>query len=201
MLWAWWVGGGIVLVCAYWSVTTRLVLFLMPPLIFSAAAALEAAWDDRRLSRLHIGSVAAVAAFTLALASVDYRYASAQKSLAGMVVKEYATPDKKLWCASHWGLQYYLESLGAQELDWTEGGWDAVKPGDVAVLSSVNPNVLWPKRKVPAEVRRIRVESAIPLRLISGWGGQAGFYSNMTGFLPFAFSREPLDEFTIVRIR
>jgi len=58
-----------------------------------------------------------------------------------------------------------------------------------------------PTESVLADVRSIRVTHPLPLRLMSGWTGQAGFYSNLWGFLPYALSTEPVEEYTIVEVR
>ncbi|MBI3552308.1 MAG: glycosyltransferase family 39 protein [Elusimicrobia bacterium] len=180
----------------YWSVLARLILFLLPALILAMAEALEQRWSSSKLERLYVPTFAFVLALTAGLAWVDGRYAEAQRGVAAEVSGRH--PGRRLWCAGHWGLQYYMEDAGARELDWTRGGWDEVRRGDVVVVPRVNSNVLRPERKLLANVERVTVEEPLPLRLISAFGGEAGFYSSATGFLPFSLSREPLEEFEIV---
>lgn len=200
-LWRPWTAAALLVLLAYWSVMARLVLFLVPPLVFAAAEELEGRLGASALKKLYLASLAAVLAVSLPLALVDYRYAGAQKEIARDVLTRYATQGRRVWCAGHWGLQYYLESGGALMLDASSGGWDRVRPGDVVVVPRVNSNVLRPSKPLAADVRLIPVESGIPLRLLSGWTGEGGFYSNVTGFLPFSFSRESLDEFEVVEPR
>lgn len=196
-LWAAWIAGvSLVLLFVYWSVVARIVLFMVPPLVFALAEALEARWDDARLLRLYRLSLVVVGLLTLALSLVDFRYASAQKEVAALVSARYA--DRRLWCASHWGLQYYMEKVAGRELDRARGGWGEVRRDDVVVLSKVNANVLRPIRPILARAQTITVDCAIPLRLMSAGESDAGFYTNMMGFLPYSLSREPLDEFSIV---
>ena len=198
-LWGPWVASvSILLLFFYWSILARLVLFLIPPLVFSLAEALEARWPAGRLRRLQAASLAGVMALSFALSYVDFQYADAQKTMAGRAVAAYAAKGRRLWCAAHWGLQHYIEEAGGVELDWSKGGWDLVKPGDVVVVTRVNSNVLKPKRGFMADVHETRLGCAIPLRLISGWSGEAGFYSNVSGFLPYSLSAEPLEEFRFV---
>ncbi len=198
-LWAPWVAAVLfVQAFLYWSVLARLLMFLTPPLVFWMAEVLEQRWPAAVRRHFYAVSLVLVAALSAALAKVDAHYARAQKELAAEVAQRYA--GRRLWCAGHWGLQYYLEQAGARELDWTRGGWDEVKPGDVVVVPWANSNVLRPQKKILANVGRLTIKEALPLRLLSAFGGEAGFYSNITGFLPFGLSREPLDEFEIIEV-
>ena len=198
-LWAPWTLAVLLLLgCVYWSIMARLVVFVLPPLVFAMAESLEARLAPGRLGRLYGTTLAGVLALSLALALVDYRHAGAQKALAAQVSEKYLARGRSVWCVSHWGLQYYLEQAGARVMDFARGGWSLVRPGDVAVSARVNSNYQPPKSPLFADVSRLTVYEPIPLRLISGWSGEGGFYSNVTGFLPYSLSREPLEEFTIV---
>jgi hypothetical protein len=99
------------------------------------------------------------------------------------------------------GLAYYLGKAGAKGLDAQRGGWDAVKSGDAVVVLGINTARVKPPRPILADTREWSLDSAIPLRLWSGWTGEGGFYSNLTGFLPYSFSREPLETFTVVAVK
>jgi hypothetical protein len=50
---------------------------------------------------------------------------------------------------------------------------------------------------VRGRVATQRVDHPVPLRLLSRQGGQAGFYTSVSGFLPFALSREPVEEISL----
>jgi hypothetical protein len=115
------------------------------------------------------------------------------------VSEELVSKGRRVWFTGHWGFQHYQERAGARALDRSKGGWDETAPGDAVVTSVVNCNQIAPARPVLSDVETSRVESALPLRLISGWGGQGAFYSSSFGFLPFSLSREPLEEFRIIR--
>ena len=203
-LWLSWALGVVVLeLFLYWGVLARVVMFLVPPLVFGLAEALEASWEERPLRRLCALSLAGTLVLSLSLAAVDFRYAGAQKAFAAQVERDHS--GKTLWFTGSWGLRHYLEKAGARPVRNASGAWDEVGPGDVVVFSRVNAN-----RPTPANVflegrlQAARVDSRVPLRLMSGWGApaaasgsQAGFYSNGWGFLPFALSLEPVDEFLI----
>ena len=195
-LWVPWIAAVAVLQWAYWAIVARFVVFLVPPLVFWLWERLEAERPSE-LAPLGRAGFGAALAFTLALGAVDWTYAAAQKSAAARTLAR----GRPVWCASHWGLQEYLVAGGARQLDWTAGGWDEVRPGDSVVLARANSNPLKPERPVLADVSVLRVDSPIPLRLISGWTGEGGFYSSMTGFLPWSLSAEPVDEITTVDVR
>ncbi|HAH06254.1 MAG TPA: hypothetical protein DCM05_06955 [Elusimicrobia bacterium] len=185
----------------YWSVVARFMSFMAPPMVFAAAAALEARLEERPLRRLYGGALALTLALSFSLAAVDARSAGAARELASEVRSEYVEKGRRVWFAGHWGLQHYLELAGARALDRSRGGWDEVRPGDVVVAPYLNGDMAKPSKSVLADVRSIRVTHPLPLRLMSGWTGQAGFYSNLWGFLPYALSTEPVEEYTIVEVR
>ncbi len=170
------------------------------PLVFSLAEALEARWPVSRVWRLQAVSLAGVAALSFALSYVDFQYAGAQKAVARQAAAGCAAKGRRLWCSAHWGLQHYVEEAGGVELDWSNGGWDLVRPGDVVIVPRVNSNIMRPKRGFVANVHEARLGCPIPLRLISGWSGEGGFYSNTFGFLPYSLSAEPLEEFRFVEV-
>jgi hypothetical protein len=145
-------------------------------------------------------SLAAVCLVSFPLMAVDCRYADVQREFARQVMSEHPSGSGRVWIASIGGLAYYLTQAGASDLDKTQGGWSQVHRGDVVVLSRLADN-MRPDRRILADVRSIRIEDPIPLRLISSWGGEGGFYSNIWGFLPYSISREPLEEFTLVSPR
>lgn len=196
IFWSSWAASAALLQTAYWSVLARFAVLVAAPLTFWMWERLE---EDARapVNVAAAASFAFVAALSLALGFVDRSYAEAQKSAARESARGLA-PGAKLWCAGHWGLQEYMTAEGARQLDADRGGWDAVRPGDRVVVSRVNTNVLLPRRPLKASTTTFRVESSVPLRLISGWKGEGGFYSNVGGFLPWSVSTEPVDEITFV---
>jgi len=188
-------------VAAYWGVVSRYVLFLLPPLVFSIAGRFEA--DGGRGSRrLHLAGLLAAAALSLALLSVDSRYAGAQKDLAEALKARYLDKGRRVWFTGHWGFQYYLEKAGAAGLDVNSrtSTWEAVRPGDVVVMPWVNVNIIPPDRPFVANMLTIKIDDPIPLRLMTAGSRNAGFYASSFGFLPFTISRRPLDRFNVIEM-
>ncbi len=191
-LWLPWLAVSAALAAAYWSVMARVVLFSIPPLTLALGAAFEARPEDRRLRHLPWAAAAVAAMLSLSLGWVDFRYAGAQKDLAA----ELSAGGRPAWCAAKLGLRHYLLRAGARPLDG-EADWEKVRPGELAVFAKTTTNFR------PGSPRRVRAERrviscVIPLRLISGFGGEGGFYSNISGFLPYSLGTEPVEEFTVV---
>ncbi len=199
-LWASWSACGLGLTWLYGSLSARVVLLMIPPLVFASAEALESRRDEARVRRWQLASLAAACLVSLPLMIVDGRYDDVQRSFARQVLAEHPRASGRVWIATLGGLAYYLRQGGAEDLDMTRGGWGGVRRGDVVVLSRVT-DALRPDRPLLADVSRLRIEEPIPLRLTSSWGGEGGFYSNIWGFLPYSLSREPLEEFTLVSPR
>lgn len=190
-LWLPWLAASAAVAAAYWSVMARVVLFAMPPLILALGESFEAR-PGRGAARLPWAAAAAAACLSLSLGWVDFRYAGAQKDLAG----ELSARGRPVWCAAKLGLRHYLLRAGARPLD-SEADWESVRPGELVVFAKTTTNFS------PARARRVNAErrvivSRVPLRLISGFGGEGGFYSNISGFLPFSPSAEPVEEFMVV---
>ncbi|HVA65946.1 MAG TPA: glycosyltransferase family 39 protein [Elusimicrobiota bacterium] len=199
-LWAPWIAAVFIMESfVYWSVIARSVALLLPPLAFASASALEKRLGPKRLAGLYAASFAVILALSLSLAWVDDCYADAQRQ-AVRVARQLLPQGGRLWISGHWGLQYYAEQAGGRELDASRGGWDQVRPGDVVLWSQVNTNQLLPDRRFLIDAKQIDWKNPLPLRLMSGPGGEAGFYSSVYGFLPYSFSRAPLDEFFFAKI-
>jgi hypothetical protein len=198
-LWAPWLAAVAVLQLLYWSIVARFVVFLLPPLTFWLWERLEAE-RPRELEFLGKGGFAVVLVLTLALGAVDRTYASAQRAAAEKAVALELPRGGTVWYSGHWGLQEYLSASGARQLDADRGGWDETRAGDLVVASAVNTNALPPSSPRLAETFGFSVDSAIPLRLL-GRRDDAGFYTSAMGFLPWTFSRAPVDEFTFVELR
>lgn len=193
-LWASWLlaAGGLALLLN-WVVAGRFVFFLAPPLILALAARAEEGKPKA------FWGVAATAALSLGLATVDAAYADSQRAAAAWVRAQAGAG--RVWFTGHWGLQHYLEAAGARALDKRRGGWDAVQPGDWVVVPRINTSDFDPpSRPMRSETTVLAAGHRLPLRLISFGGSQAGFYSSSGGFLPFAFSRESLEEYRMARL-
>lgn len=172
---AWAAAGALMQIFVYWSVMTRIVLFFLPPLVFSLKA--RTRW-----------AVPASVALTLALSLVDYGYAAAQKEFAALM------KGRGAWHSSYMGFAHYTDGRPLSN-------WEDVKSGEVVAVFGINSALKRPSPPRPANLYERSVTHPIPLRLMSGWTGEGGFYSNLSGFLPFSISDEPLETLTVVELR
>lgn len=198
-LWAAWIGAVVLLQCAYWSVMARFIVLLTPALVFWLWERLETE-RPAVLGRLAPATFALTLVLTGLLGAADLTYAAVQRVVAREAVLD-LKPGKRMWFAGHWGLQEYLSAAGGVPLDADAGGWDAVASGDLVVVPTVNSNILRPRRPLAVDLRTLTEESRLPLRLITARKGEAGFYTDVTGFLPWSISDEPLDSVDLVRRR
>ena len=195
-LWLPWLLASASVAAAYWSVMARVVLFALPPFVLALGAAAQE--QGGRWSRLAPrAAAAAAAALSLSLGWTDYRYAGAQRELAAELAAGPLAQGRRVWCGAALGLKHYETKAGARILD-SARRWDEVRPGDIIVRARTTSNLPPPAHPFRANVTVRSVECAVPLRLLSGFGGEGGFYSNISGFLPFSLSKEPLEEFTII---
>jgi hypothetical protein len=169
-------------------------------LILAFAERLEAEKEARALNVIYGAGFSAILVLSLLLARVDADFAGAQRTMARIMKTDAVDRGRLLWFTGHWGFQYYMEQAGGVALDAGAGGWAAVKPGDLAVIPLNNTMQLLPPAGLRIKAAEVRMREPIPLRLIDVGGRQAGFYASPFGFLPYAFSREPLDVFTIVQV-
>jgi len=194
-LWLPWLLASAAVAAVYWSVMARMVLFAVPPLILGLGAALESRPEESRRPGPAVAAALA-ACLSLALGWVDFRYAGAQKDLAAELVAGPLAEGRVVWCAAKLGLKHYLLRGGARALD-SEADWEKVRPGELVVFAKTNTN-FRPSRPLRVNVERREISCLVPLRLISAFGGEGGFYSNISGFLPFSPETAPLEEFTVV---
>ena len=198
--WTSWCLAAASLQLVYWAIVARFVAFLLPPLVYGLWEILESQRPGE-LERLGRRAFGGALALTLALGVVDWTYASGQKDAAAAAVELERPRGGTVWYSGHWGLQEYLSADGARQLDADRGGWDEARSGDLVVASDFNTNRIRPARPRLSDVVRFSVLSPIPLRLLGGWRGEAGFYTSGMGFLPWTFSRAPVDEFALIELR
>jgi len=179
--------------------SARYIMPALPPALLLLAG--ERGWAEGMSVRPVLTRVVLCCSllFGLASATADYRFAGVYREFAGEMKRlraENNNPD--VWYIGEWGMNYYLRRAGARYLHSKS---NAPRLGDYVVMPEMPP--LWS----PAEELRHRLDaevafnysSPLPIRLFSR-RSHAGFYAHYWGLLPFAFSREPDEVFTILRV-
>jgi len=142
---------------------------------------------------------------SLLLVAADVQQRDVYRSAAQRIVREIGAQPGQRWFVGHWGLQYYLEREGFQAVPPPQHGAlhaPPIVPGDW-IVSARNVSQL----DVRSSLSRYRIRAvwhgavaaALPLRVSNPDAG-AGFYSHHTGYLPFAWSRAPLEEIGLGRV-
>ncbi len=198
LCWVLLVLGYIILLFPFGS--ARYIMPALPPALLLLTG--ERSWSDGVAMRPVLARVILSCSllFGLTAAAADYRFAGVYREFAGQMQRLRAEHGNSLdvWYIGEWGMHYYLRRAGARYLHATS---NAPRLGDYVVMPEMPP--LWE----PAEELRPRLavevawkyRSPLPVRLFNR-RSHAGFYAHYWGMLPFAFSREPDDVFTIFRV-
>lgn len=197
-LWLWLAGISVFSACLNWHVNAADALLAAPPLLLLWARDPQL-WPPRAW---RIGSGVLGLALSLGLAQAEMLQANVYREAARSIAREISGQPGRRWFVGQWGLQHYLAAEGFEAVAPTALGPAALEVGDW-VVSARNVSQLEVARNLARyEIRAVwswTAESGWPLRTENGDAG-AGFYSHHTGYLPFAFSRVPLDEVRLGRV-
>jgi hypothetical protein len=191
-----------------WTINGRSMLPIVPAAAILLVRRLEAAGflaggapPGRRHAWLLVPlGLSAALAWSLTLA--DFQMTGVFKTAALDTIKKYhaASANRQLWFEGHGTIQYYLEQGGGQPLDITRS---VLQPGDLVVVPwMASPFVVLPPGSA-ALVESLVYLTDIRATLSSGTSeGVAGFYSALTGPVPFAFGDAPcpVQGFSIVQM-
>lgn len=191
-----WVAGTFVFAAiCNWTVNGRTILPLMP----AVGILLARRWEIMGIvmgwaQALGIG-VAAVLA--VAAAEADFQMAVAMRQTAMQACAEGASGGKTVWFEGHWGFQYYAEKSGAKAVD-LNAFFPSTK--DVLLVPLHNTYLSEPPESVVASRSAISVAGPAGLATWQAASG-AGFYSSVTGPLPFAFGPVPAESVYIYEFK
>lgn len=140
-----------------------------------------------------------LAATTLLAAALGVGIARADASFAEMgrrAVREWVVPavanGKPVWFSGHWGFQWYAERAGARPLTATP---PFPSKGDLAVSSLLAFGHRI--RTLPGWRHVSMITDTTPGGRIFCLDRCAGFYTNGWGYLPWAWSDEPIDVYDL----
>ncbi len=202
-LWtSWFFAASLLQIALYWSIAARIFIFILPPLIFGIAEKMESELEAKTFHWVMAASFLLTLSLSLTLRQVDFAYADSQKKFAQWVKVHDPSNGEKIWFTGHWGFQYYMEKSGARQENWPRFN---MKAGDIFITPEVNTNLIFPFPLAGEmkQLNEITIQNPIPLRLMgsSNIPNQAGFYSSVFGFLPYALSSSPVDRFLLFKIQ
>jgi hypothetical protein len=183
-----------------WHVNAADALLAGPPLLLLLLR-------DSRLrpsARVQWSWAASSLLLSLLLAAADTAQCNVYRRAATQLREVIGDAPGGRWLVGQWGFQYYLTREGfAPVMPTTRTApASALQPGDfLATARNVSQLDLAATlaRFQIVQVRSFVTRSALPLRTTNPDAG-AGFYSHHGGYVPFSFSRAPLDEIELGRV-
>ncbi len=185
--------------------STRYLLPAIPPLLYIFSKRL---WYGvsvpSRQARFISGKTLALIALGLTMmlglmtAYADYQFASSYRDMSKEVKAITDKTGEKVWYMGDWGMHYYMDKQGFHYLTA-----DSNEPrvGDVLIIAKT-ASVWNMSFDMLQRVRLIGVreyDSWFPGRVHSELAN-AGYYSSSWGYLPFTFSKVPVEVFGIFRV-
>ncbi|MEK6537104.1 MAG: hypothetical protein AABZ63_06435, partial [Actinomycetota bacterium] len=179
--------------------STRYLLPLFPPVVLMIVNYARGIFTDKTpWTRFAVAAVAFTAATGLAVSIADYQLAGTYRAFASDQSQALQADGRQLWFAGEFGLRYYLEQDGGRYLTKQD---NSPATGDRVVLSHgliayfISDDL---KSRLQLE-RSVDYPSAWPVR-IEDPGGQAGFYDQFHGNLPWSLSTRPIETIDIYRV-
>ena len=184
----WFALAAALVLCVEPWVSGRYMLIMLAPSIIIAGKLME--------KRYALLFACITLVFGLVLSSADYQWARAYSGFSEYAASRGFTPG---YFTGHFGFQYYMEKKGFSALEIN-------KPpaGPAYLIVPRYPDAQKPGRELLGRIEFIeyrKVDSVFPLLRVMDPKSHAGFYSSFWGILPFNFSRNPLDEFLVYKIR
>ncbi len=175
--------------------------YLLPAVPAAALlVAREMSRAERVMTRVALGVCCAVGlSLGIAILRADSAFAGLGRRAAAELISPRAASGQRIWFVGHWGFQWYAEKAGGRILTLTPPYPAA---GDLVVTTTRSEAgfeiVDMLSTRYPRATHLRRLEDASPGGRLMAAG--AGFFSNGFGYLPWAWSDEPLDTFDLWRI-
>lgn len=171
---------------------------LLPPLIILLSMRVESLFRMKGRHILLSFTSIATTILTLSLGVADMHFAQSYRLFSEEFEKRYGKDQPSVWFTGEWGMRYFMEREG--HIFYTDFSSPPPAVGDL---------VVFPQEAVPSSTARIArrmteldrfiVTDRFPIRLMNR-RARAGYYSELHGFLPWTFSKEPLETFVIYRV-
>ncbi len=197
-LWLWLAGFLVFTAFLNWHVNAADALLAAPPVLLLACRHPALRPPPRTAA---VWAVLALG-LSLGLAWADTQQSNFYREAARRIAVEIGDQPGARYFVGHWGLQHYLEREGFHAVvppmygrsDLERGDWVATarNVSQLDVTRNMNEYTIRP-------VWRWELESSWPLRTTNPDAG-AGFYSHHSGYVPFAFSRAPIERVSLGRV-
>jgi hypothetical protein len=127
---------GVVTFCGvfYMTGSARYLLPATPPLVLILLRQMERDFGVKTLHRIAGATMALGFLLSIALAVADYQFARIYRDFASRVNREFASRGGGMWFTGEWGLRYYLEQIGGEELGRRD---PHPKAGDLLIVPSL----------------------------------------------------------------
>jgi len=173
--------------------------------LLAAPAAILLVWREPELRprpRALVVWLSLLMPLSLLLATADFEQANVYRTAAERIAAEIGDRPGRRYFVGHWGLQHYLQRQGFEAVVPPQYGRSDLEVGDW-VATARNVSQLDVSRNMAEyeyqQVWSWEFDSAIPLRTTNA-DASGGFYSHQTGYVPFAWTRKPLDTVTLGRV-
>ncbi len=197
-LWSWFVGV-MIFVCFFnWTISARVLLPGLLPLLILTTRKFERIYPSSSLfNKLRWFSPVAGLFFSMMLATVDARQAHASRAIAEEIHQKYNTSLVKIYFAGHWGLQYYMEHRGFSALDYDR--LHILEKEDLILFPVISRTNIHPVPGYTKVTFKHRFINSLGYACMARMD-QAGFYSSKWGILPFGLSQTPLETFVLMNV-
>jgi len=179
-----------------WSTNARTILPMIPAVGILLMRRLNERIQLTNSSKafLYIWPLIPAAVIALSTTWADVSLANTQRLAARMLHTEFSGYPHTIWFQGHWGFQYYMESFGAEALDFKNS---VIKKGDIIIIPLNNTNTMssLPKKLYHLVGKR----QLMPCRWIGTMSKKniTGFYYDLNGPLPFSIGRIEPEEYII----
>jgi ABC-type amino acid transport system permease subunit len=139
----------------------------------------------------------AAAVVALSVCGADYVFAGAARSAAASVHNRFQNYPGIVWFEGHWGFQYYMEAAGAKAIDFKHKN---LTRQDIVVIPQTNTNISPPTAN-EASLESVLMYVQFPLLATMNPLLGAGFYTSLSGPLPFAIGPAGAEKYYIYTIK
>ena len=197
VLTAWAVVATALVLFVYPYASARYLLPLLPPLVLLAFFRFPTATQTSLRWSAGFGLSTALV-MGLGLSAADFEMARVHRDIARYFGEALKGWEKQTRFGGEWGFRHYMLEQGFRQFISTNND---LKGGQLII----SPRQAVPYA-IPQDAQSMLVpvwhkswQSSIPIRLMNQ-ESHAGFYSSGWGFLPFAFSRVPVEEVTVQQV-